>query len=96
MSIDLGDLKSVAAFATEFRKRKLSLNLLINNAGIMACPYEKTVDGFESQFGVCHIGHLFLTTLLLDILIASKPSRVVRYRSIIATSSSSHFLDPPS
>lgn len=77
MALDLSDLKSVAAFAKQFKARKTALHLLINNAGVMACPETKTADGFETQFGVNHLGHFFLTTLLLDVLLASKPARVV-------------------
>jgi NAD(P)-dependent dehydrogenase (short-subunit alcohol dehydrogenase family) len=52
------------------------------NAGIMACPYEKTVDGFESQFGVNHLAHFLLTTSLVPELKAGKPSRVVMVSSL--------------
>ena len=48
----------------------------------MACPYSKTVDGFESQFGVNHLGHCLLTTLLLPELKAGKPARVVVVSSV--------------
>ena len=54
----------------------------IGNAGIMACPYEKTVDGFESQFGVNHLAHFLLVTSLLPELKAGKPSRVVVVSSV--------------
>jgi NAD(P)-dependent dehydrogenase (short-subunit alcohol dehydrogenase family) len=54
----------------------------IGNAGIMACPYGKTADGFESQFGVNHLAHFLLTTSLLDELKAGKPSRVIVVSSL--------------
>ena len=59
----------------------LSLSIL-GNAGIMACPYSKTVDGFETQFAVNHLGHFLLTTSLLPELRAGKPSRVVVVSSL--------------
>jgi len=55
---------------------------IVGNAGIMACPYSKTVDGFESQFGVNHLAHFLLTTSLIPQLKAGKPSRVVVVSSV--------------
>ncbi|KAJ3070598.1 hypothetical protein HK102_006628 [Quaeritorhiza haematococci] len=86
MTLDLGSLKSVKDFADEFLARYSVLNILINNAGLMACPKASTTDGFETQFGVCHIGHFYLTELLMPLLIKSatpeSPSRVVNLSSI--------------
>lgn len=61
--LDLADLASVRAFAAEW---KGDLELLINNAGLMAVPESRTADGFETQFGVNHLGHFALTNLLLE------------------------------
>lgn len=67
--LDLADLASVRRFAQRFREAHDRLDLLVNNAGVMAVPRrELTVDGFERQFGVNHLGHFALTGLLLPIL----------------------------
>lgn len=75
--LDLGDLASVRAFAKGFLEDHSRLDGLVNNAGVMNTPQQKTKDGFEMQFGVNHLGHFLLTSLLLDTLKASAPSRVV-------------------
>uniref|UniRef100_A0A3Q2Y6R7 Si:dkey-73n8.3 n=1 Tax=Hippocampus comes TaxID=109280 RepID=A0A3Q2Y6R7_HIPCM len=71
--LDLADTKSISEKA---------LHYLINNAGVALCAFATTVDGFETQFGVNHLGHFFLTFLLLDLLKHSAPSRVITLSSI--------------
>ncbi len=82
MRLDLSNLDSVREFAEEFRAKHARLDLLINNAGIMVPPYGKTAQGFETQFGVNHLGHFALTGLLLDLLLSTPGSRVVTVSSI--------------
>lgn len=57
------------------------LHILVNNAGVMRCPKSYTKEGIEMQLGVNHIGHFLLTNLLLDVLKASAPSRIVNLTS---------------
>ncbi|MEK6276672.1 MAG: oxidoreductase [Actinomycetota bacterium] len=79
--LDLADLASVRDFAARFGSRGEGLDLLVNNAGVMAPPYRETVDGFESQIGTNHLGHFALTGLLLDALLARPEPRVVTVSS---------------
>jgi NAD(P)-dependent dehydrogenase (short-subunit alcohol dehydrogenase family) len=79
--LDLADLSSVRQFAEIFRSRYETLDLLINNAGVMIPPYTKTVDGFELQFAANHLGHYALTGLLLDRLLATPGARVINVSS---------------
>lgn len=81
MLLDLASLKSVKNFAEEFKRIYNSLDLLINNAGVMVPPYTKTKDGFELQFGTNHLGHFALTGLLLDLIKNTSNSRIVNLSS---------------
>jgi NAD(P)-dependent dehydrogenase (short-subunit alcohol dehydrogenase family) len=66
IELDLADLASVQAFAANFTDTHDDLHILCNNAGVMAIPRSETEQGFETQFGVNHLGHFALTSLLLD------------------------------
>ena len=87
-SLELGSLKEIRAFAERFLARHPRLDILVNNAGVMACPFAKTADGFELQFGSNHIGHFLMTCLLAPALRKGAPSRVV------SVSSRGHHLSP--
>ncbi|KDP35604.1 hypothetical protein JCGZ_09042 [Jatropha curcas] len=66
LKLDLASIKSIRGFADKFIALNLPLNILINNAGIMFCPYQLSEDGIEMQFATNHIGHFLLTNLVLD------------------------------
>ena len=80
-ALDLGDLDSVRAFAERFTSKHEALHGLLNNAGVMNTPKGKTKQGFETQFGVNHLGHFLLTELLTDALIEGAPARIVNLSS---------------
>ncbi|MER5945181.1 oxidoreductase [Streptomyces sp. NPDC001904] len=82
-ALDLADLASVRGFADGWSGRPL--DLLVNNAGVMALPYGRTADGFETQFGVNHLGHFALTGLLLPSLLEAAAPRVVSVASVLHT-----------
>ncbi|XP_034129783.1 retinol dehydrogenase 12 isoform X2 [Drosophila guanche] len=82
---DLASLDSIRNFVAAFKREQKTLNVLINNAGVMRCPRSHTKDGFEMQLGVNHMGHFLLTTLLLDLLKISAPSRIVNVSSLAHT-----------
>ncbi|WP_370182847.1 oxidoreductase [Alteriqipengyuania sp.] len=91
MDMDLADLSSVRAFADQFASEHDRLDLLINNAGIMACPLSRVGAGWEQQFGVNHLGHFALAQALMPLLekTAKEPGSDVR---VVALSSTGHKL----
>jgi len=82
MNLDLSSLASIRQFADEFEKKYKTLDILINNAGVMMPSYTKTKDGFELQFGTNHLGHFALTGLLLDTITKTPNSRIVVTSSV--------------
>jgi NAD(P)-dependent dehydrogenase (short-subunit alcohol dehydrogenase family) len=83
--MDLGSSKSIDAFVESFKKMKLPLHFLINNAGVMMTPEQKTLDGFEYQIGINHFGHFRLSNLLLPIMKETEGER-----RIVVVSSRAH------
>jgi NAD(P)-dependent dehydrogenase (short-subunit alcohol dehydrogenase family) len=81
LQLDLADLSSVRDAAATVAQTCPNLDMLINNAGVMAVPLQHTADGFEMQFGVNHLGHFALTGLLLDALNGTPGARVVNVSS---------------
>lgn len=79
--LDLGALASVRSFAEEVLETGEPVHGLINNAGVMNTPEGRTADGFETQIGVNHLGHVLLTELLLDRVRSSAPARIVNVSS---------------
>jgi len=86
VEMDLGNLNSVKKFTEDFKESFGKLDLLINNAGIMACPETRIGNGWESQFAVNHIGHFLLTKELMDTMAENDSARFV------SLSSSAHSL----
>ncbi|KAF9956363.1 hypothetical protein BGZ70_009930 [Mortierella alpina] len=87
--LDLGSFKDVHAFVEEVKKRTLAVDLLVNNAGVMAIPsFRPTAEGHDSQVGINYLGHLYLTQLLLPLIKAAPKARIVM------TASSAHYGTP--
>ena len=76
-TVDLADLTSVRAFADRHLESGQPIDVLMNNAGVMACPFGHTADGFEMQFGTNHLGHFELTRLLEPAVVAGDDPRIV-------------------
>jgi NAD(P)-dependent dehydrogenase (short-subunit alcohol dehydrogenase family) len=79
--VDLASLASVRKFTDALAEDHDHLDGLIANAGVMACPFGQTADGFETQFGTNHLGHFVLVNRLVPLLVAGAPSRVVMVSS---------------
>jgi hypothetical protein len=93
MKLDNADLSSVQAFAAAFREKYDRLDILLNNAGVMAIPRQETADGFEMQFGVNHLAHFALTNMLLDMLTRTPGARVHSVSSSAAFNAQINFDD---
>ncbi|XP_077241924.1 short-chain dehydrogenase TIC 32, chloroplastic-like isoform X2 [Tasmannia lanceolata] len=89
MELDLSSMASVRKFASEFKSADLPLNILINNAGIMATPFKLSTDGIEMQFATNHLGHFLLTHLLLDTMKKTARDSKIEGR-IVNVSSAGH------
>ncbi|KAF3633230.1 Short-chain dehydrogenase TIC 32, chloroplastic [Capsicum chinense] len=93
LKLDLSSLKSVKAFADNFLALNLPLNILINNAGIMFCPFQLSEDGIEMQFATNHLGHFYLTSLFLDKMKETAKATGIEGR-IVNLSSVAHLVCP--
>ncbi|CAI5507711.1 unnamed protein product [Closterium sp. Naga37s-1] len=94
MPLDLASLKSVRAFAADYLRLNRPLHLLINNAGVMICPFMLTADGYENQFGTNHVGHFLLTNLLLPKLKETAKKEGAEARIVIVSSAAHQFPYP--
>lgn len=93
MELDLASLASVRRFAHAFQQQYATLDILCNNAGLMAIPRRETADGFEMQFGTNHLGHFALTGLLLTPLLQTPGARVVTVSSGLHERGTINFAD---
>jgi len=94
LEVELSKPASVRKAAAKYLDRRSALNLLINNAGVMACPLERTPEGWEMQFATNHFGHFLFTCLLTPALKAGAPARVVNLSSAGHRLSDVDFDDP--
>ena len=76
MQLDVGSLAAIVEFVDAFKAKHDHLDILLNNAGVMAIPRQETADGFEMQLGVNHLGHFALTGLLLDVILKTPKARI--------------------
>ncbi|OUS29778.1 hypothetical protein A9Q99_08085 [Gammaproteobacteria bacterium 45_16_T64] len=93
LAMDLASQTSIKNAVANFKENNSSLDILINNAGVMWLPKSQTEDGFEMQFGTNHLGHFTLTGLLLDTLINTPNSRIVTVSSLGHYTGKIHFDD---
>jgi retinol dehydrogenase-12 len=94
MHLDLSDLSSVRKFVQTFTSKYDRLDVLVNNAGVMACPFGRTKDGFETHIGCNHLGHFLLFKLLTPVLLRTaedtcKPSRFIALSSCYSSAANS-------
>lgn len=82
MELDLANLDVVRSFAKKFKAHHKTLDILCNNAGVMAIPFQKTANGFEMQFGTNHYGHFALTALLIDRILKTNSARIINVSSL--------------
>ncbi|UGT42448.1 SDR family oxidoreductase [Nocardia yamanashiensis] len=95
LPLDLADLTSVRRAADHLDVRGAAIDVLVNNAGVMALPRNsRTADGFDAQFGTNHLGHYAFTGLLLPALLRAAAPRVVTVSSIAAWGGAINWLDP--
>jgi len=80
-TVDLADLDSIRSFAAIYLADHEAIDVLVNNAGVMVCPFGRTADGFETQFGTNHLGHFLLTALLMPAILEGDAPRVVNLSS---------------
>jgi len=92
-SLDLSSLDSISSFAKGVLEDYKNLDILINNAGIMMCPYSKTKNGFEIQMGTNHLGPFALTGLLMPLLLNTKNARIVSTSSVAHNQGNIDFTD---
>jgi len=93
MKLDLASQSLIHQFTEAFIRAYGELNILFNNAGVMAIPRRETTDGFEMQFGVNHLGHFALTGLLMPALLAAPGARIVTTSSLAHLTGTMHFDD---
>ncbi len=93
MELDLSSLESIKNFSDNFKSKYKKIDLLINNAGVMMPPYSNTKDGFESQFGINHLGHFALTGHLINLLKTTPGARIVNVSSAAHTWGNLDFSD---
>lgn len=93
MHLDNASLDSVKGFADAFKDKYGRLDILLNNAGVMAIPHKETADGFEMQLGVNHLAHFALTGHLLDVLTSTPNARIHNTSSSAAFNGSINFDD---
>jgi NAD(P)-dependent dehydrogenase (short-subunit alcohol dehydrogenase family) len=86
-TVDLADFAAIRSFAADHLENHDRIDILMNNAGVMACPLGQTADGFEMQFGTNHLGHFLLTSLLFPAVMAGNHPRIVNLSSAGHTTS---------